>query len=52
VWRIVSSEKFAVTSPRVIDEEWTIDDVFDAHVVLDTFEAAEREAAKRAKQKR
>lgn len=41
VWRVVSSPRFTV-SLREIEQEWSLEDLWDANRVLDAFEKAER----------
>lgn len=42
----MSSPRFAVPSPRVIYDEWTLGDLADAHITLDLLEELERKAAR------
>lgn len=42
--RVASSDRYSA-SLREIQDEWTLDDVLDAHLVLDAFEEADRRAA-------
>jgi hypothetical protein len=46
VWRVLSSKRFSVSSPSDIMERWTVDDVADAHDVLDMFDELEALAAR------
>lgn len=50
-WRIVTSDKIRVGLVE-IETQWTIDDVLDAHLVLDALESAEAEAEAIARAKR
>lgn len=38
-----------VATLQEIESHWSIDDLADAHEMLDAYEAAEREAARRSK---
>lgn len=44
MWRILSSERFAVSSIAEILNTWTMEDVVDAHMVLDMFQELEAKA--------
>lgn len=48
VWRIVSSPFFSETMDDVLNR-WTLEDVHDAHAVLDLREELERKAARKAR---
>jgi len=49
VMRIVSSDRFSVPSPSTVREEWTLEDVADAHALLDMYERLESKAAAKAR---
>lgn len=40
----MSSPRFAIPSPAVILEQWTLLDLLDAHATLDMFDELERKA--------
>ena len=44
VHRIASSNRYS-SSLKEVEEDWSIDDVWDANVVLDLYDEAERKAA-------
>ena len=46
IWRIISSPRFSVPSPATILTEWSMEDLVDAHLVLDLFDLLEEKAAK------
>ena len=46
VWRILMSEQFSVPSPDTILSGWTLEEVLDAHELLDLVEEISREATK------
>jgi len=48
VWRILSSERFTVSSVSEIMNTWTMEDVVDAHLVLDMFQELERKSRTKA----
>lgn len=50
-WRVVTSGKFNATLAEV-EDRWTILDLFEAHCILDAFDAAEAEAAQRAESRK
>lgn len=49
-WRIVSSERLKAGLVEV-ETQWSLDDVWDAHEVLDLHEESEAKAAARAGRK-
>lgn len=46
IFRILTSQRFSVTSPSQILNEWTLEELVDAHLVLDMFEELEARAAR------
>jgi hypothetical protein len=38
VWRIVAAERFSVSNPNEILQEWSLEDLVDAHDVLDMYD--------------
>lgn len=50
IHRVASSPRYS-SSLREIEESWTLEDLWDAHRVLDAYEDAERKAAAKAAEK-
>lgn len=50
VWRLLVSDTIKVTLTE-LDTSWSIDDMLDAHIVLDIMDAQESRAAAAARQK-
>jgi len=46
VWRILTSERFSATSPNQILGDWSMEDLMDAHLLLDMYEELENKASK------
>lgn len=47
VWRIVSSERYSVPSPDFVMKRWTLEDVVDAHAMLNLYDRLDARAAKK-----
>jgi len=48
IWRIVSSPRYTGISPHEIRENWSLEDLLDAHLVEDMWVELERKAAKQS----
>jgi hypothetical protein len=42
LWRVLSSPRFSVSSPGEILYGWSLEDLHDAHAVLDMYEELDR----------
>lgn len=38
VWRIMASERYSVPTPDMIRHQWSLEDVLQAHDVLDMYD--------------
>lgn len=44
MWRIVASPRFSVSSPGELLTTWSLEDLYDAHAVLDMYDELDSRA--------
>lgn len=47
MWRIVASERYSVSSPDLVMNGWTLEDVVDAHAMLNLYDRLAARAAEK-----